>query len=193
MFWLKTVLAVAESHKIDFSDKESYDKAIGVLKRAVEMVSRERRATSRRKNKSDKLAYIEAMLSYEMAELIRDGVLNGRLSDHETLLRRKMNSKRSVRLNSMHPIFFKRLSEVCNVIRHSKPLSLTKNLNTFSLVFYFKTYQSSIELLLTHGYKRESIKVIRSHASLLKTFANDCHNQEARHEYLLQVIFRSYL
>lgn len=50
-------------------------------------------------------------------------------------------------------------------------------------------YQSSIELLISHGYKRESIEVIRAHAKLLRTFAHDCHNQEAKHDYLIQVTF----
>lgn len=48
-------------------------------------------------------------------------------------------------------------------------------------------YQYSIELLISHGYRREAIDIIRSHGKLLKTFANDCHNEEAKHEYLIQV------
>lgn len=113
-FWYKSVHALAESHKLDANDKEGYDKALHVLDRALEIVHVE---TRRRKNKSDKLAYVEAMLTYERAEMTREGVLAGRLaSDQDTLMRRRMMSKRSFRLNSMHPMLFKKLSEVCNVI-----------------------------------------------------------------------------
>jgi hypothetical protein len=49
-------------------------------------------------------------------------------------------------------------------------------------------YQFSVEMLLSNGYKREAMQVLRSHASLLRQFANDCHNLEAKKDYLLQVM-----
>jgi hypothetical protein len=50
-------------------------------------------------------------------------------------------------------------------------------------------YQKSTEILITNGYKREAVQVLKSHARLLKQFANDCHIAEAKHDYLLQVLF----
>ena len=48
-------------------------------------------------------------------------------------------------------------------------------------------YQKSTEILITNGYKREAVQVLKSHARLLTQFANDCHIAEAKHDYLLQV------
>lgn len=107
---------MADSHKLDSNDKDGYDKAIRILTRSIEIVRAEA-AINRRKNKWDKLAYVEAMLTFELAEVTCDGVLTGRLSDHDTLMRRRMMSKRSHQLNSMHHMLFKKLSEVCNVKR----------------------------------------------------------------------------
>jgi len=114
MFWYKNIQILVASHKMDFNDKDGYDKAIRILNRALEIVRGE---SKWRKNKLDKLAYMEAMLTFELAEIVRDGVLTGRLSDQDALMRRRMMSKRSVRLNSMHPMLFKRLSDVCNVFK----------------------------------------------------------------------------
>lgn len=112
-FWYKTIRLLVDSHKLDLDDKDGYEKCVRILNRSINIVREE---TNRRKNKSDNLGYIEAMLMYELAEIVRDGVLSGRLSDQDALIRRRMMSKRSFRLNSMHPMLFKRLSEVCNVI-----------------------------------------------------------------------------
>lgn len=97
---------------MDLNDKDGYEKAINILNRALEIVGVE---VKRRKNKSDKLRYVQAMLNYELAEITREGVLTGRLSDQDTLMRRRMMSKRSFQFNSMHHLLFKKLSEVCNV------------------------------------------------------------------------------
>jgi hypothetical protein len=111
MFWFKTIQLLVDSHKLDYSDKESYEKAIKILNKSLDVVRSQKPA---RRNKLDKLIYIEAMLNYDLAEIIRDGVLNGKLNDQEMSLRRKL-SKRAYKFNSMHPLVFKRLSEVCNV------------------------------------------------------------------------------
>ena len=48
-------------------------------------------------------------------------------------------------------------------------------------------YEQSIEILLSEGFKRDALPIIKLHSDLLKRFATDCHNIEAKHEYLLQV------
>ena len=47
-------------------------------------------------------------------------------------------------------------------------------------------YQSSADLFLTNGYRREAAKVYRAHAKLLSQFAADCYSIESKHDYLLQ-------
>jgi len=48
-------------------------------------------------------------------------------------------------------------------------------------------YQSCINSLLANGYRRETLQIYKSHAKLLQKFALDCHNQETRYDYILQV------
>lgn len=138
MLWYKSVRLIAESHKNDANDKDGYEKAIRVFTRGITLV----RDETKRENKSDKLAYIEAMLTYECAEVMRDGVLTGRLSDQDTLIRRRMMTKRSFRFNSMHPMLFKKLSEVCNVKR--KHFKICQNCLAFRFIFHFCLIDVSI-------------------------------------------------
>lgn len=54
-------------------------------------------------------------------------------------------------------------------------------------------YSVSVEILMSQGYKRETLPILKSHADLLKRFAVDCHNLEAKHDYMLQVsVYRVY-
>jgi hypothetical protein len=48
-------------------------------------------------------------------------------------------------------------------------------------------YETSIELLLSEGYKRAALPIIKLHSDLLRKFASDCLNSEAKHDYLIQV------
>jgi hypothetical protein len=48
-------------------------------------------------------------------------------------------------------------------------------------------YEQSIEILLSEGFKRDALPIIKLHSDLLKRFGVDCHNKEAKHEYMLQV------
>lgn len=48
-------------------------------------------------------------------------------------------------------------------------------------------FQSSIGLLLSNGFRRETLPIFKSHAKLLQRFASDCHNSEAKCDYMLQV------
>jgi hypothetical protein len=48
-------------------------------------------------------------------------------------------------------------------------------------------YHSSISLLLANGFRRETLQIFKSHAKLLQKFSLDCHNQEAKCDYMLQV------
>ena len=117
----------------------------------------------RRTNKSDSLAYIQAMLNYELAEITCDGHLNDKFSESE-IVHKTSSAKRFSKKNSMHPNLFKKLSQVCNM------------------------YQTSIEILLSSGYKREAVTILKSHAKILTQFANDCHNLDAKKDYLLQTL-----
>ncbi len=49
-------------------------------------------------------------------------------------------------------------------------------------------YENSVEILLSEGYKRAALPIIKAHSDLLRRFADDCLNNEAKHDYLLQVI-----
>ena len=51
-------------------------------------------------------------------------------------------------------------------------------------------FQKSIELLIKNGFLRETLPIFKSHAKLLQRFAADCHNQEAKMDYMLQVNFK---
>ena len=101
-----------DSHKLDNDDKESYEKCIKILNKVLELTNT---AKSKRNNKLDTLAYIEAMFNYELAEITCDGILKGKLNDNEIISRQKL-SKRSDKFNSMNPILFKKLSHACDVI-----------------------------------------------------------------------------
>lgn len=104
---------LVDAHKYDYNDKDGYDKSIKILTKALDLVEQEKQ---RRKNKWDKLAYIQAMLKFEFAEISRDGVLNGKFNDQDLIIRQKL-SKKMFTLNSIHPLLFKKLSAVCEVRR----------------------------------------------------------------------------
>jgi hypothetical protein len=121
MFWFKSIQLLVEAHKLDYnSDRDSYDKCLKILKKSLELVDNEKK---NRQNKLYKLEYIEAMLSYEMAEIICDGVLNDRLNEddiskaHAVIAQKSSLRKNSYlsRNNSMYPKLFKKLSGVCSV------------------------------------------------------------------------------
>jgi hypothetical protein len=158
MFWFKCVRLLVDSYKFDRQDKEAYDKSVKLLKKALELVENER---ERRKNKSDTLAYIYSMLNYDLAEISYDGHLNDKFSESE-MVRKQSIGKRAQKKNSMHPNLFKKLSQVANM------------------------YQLSIDTLLSNGYKREAIRILKSHVGLLIQFATDCHNLDAKKDYYLQ-------
>jgi hypothetical protein len=48
-------------------------------------------------------------------------------------------------------------------------------------------YTQSKNILVSEGFKREALPIIKAHAELLKRFSEDCHNNEAKHDYMLQV------
>ena len=50
-------------------------------------------------------------------------------------------------------------------------------------------YQKCIDLFLKNGYRRETLQIYKAHAKLLQRFALDCHNQEAKYDYMLQVTY----
>ena len=149
---------LVDSYKLDCQDKDAYDKSVKLLKKSLELIEAEK---EHRKNKSDSLAYIFSMLNYELAEISYDGHLNDKFNDSDTV-RKQSTTKRVQKKNSMHPSLFKKLSQVANM------------------------YQLSTETLLSNGYKREAITILKSHAQLLIQFATDCHNLEAKKDYYLQ-------
>jgi hypothetical protein len=102
---------LVDSHKLDYDDKESYEKCIKILNKVLELINSTK---SKRNNKTNTLAYIEAMFNYELAEITCDGVLKGKLNDNEIISRQKL-TKRIDKFNSMNPNLFKKLSKVCEV------------------------------------------------------------------------------
>lgn len=102
---------MVDSHRYDHNDKDAYEKCIKILNKSLDLVFAEK---SNRANKSSNLAYIEAMLNYELAEITTDGLLNGKLNDQDLVRRQKMNRKNSKR-NSMHPSIFKQLIQIKGV------------------------------------------------------------------------------
>ena len=54
-------------------------------------------------------------------------------------------------------------------------------------LYFIKIYENSIELLMSNGYRREAINIIKSHGRLLRQFASDCHNIESKQDFYLQV------
>lgn len=164
IFWYKSIHLLSEAHRLDYhSDKEAYDKSVRIIKKAIDVVVSER---PNRKNKSSRLAYVEAMLTFQLAEVIQDGLVNDRFTEEDLpgKNQKRCGQSRSkiVKRNFMHPNVFKKLSE----IRH----------------FYAKSFA----LLVENGYIKESIDALKSHARLVKRFADDSHNPETKKEYLLQ-------
>jgi hypothetical protein len=114
MFWYKSIILLVDAHKLDFQkDKDAYDKCVKILKKSIELVAAEK---PNRKNKHSRLTYIEAMLSYHLAELTCEGLLNDRLSEDQFALK-SQPSKKQGKKNSMHHTLFKRLSELGKVIK----------------------------------------------------------------------------
>ena len=114
MFWFKAILLLVDAHFQDREDKEANDKCIQILNKSLNLVRVEKH---RRLNKRTKFEYIEALLNYKLAQIVSDGILNGKLKESADLSSRQSKTgRRSVKRNSMHPNLFKKLSEVCNVI-----------------------------------------------------------------------------
>ncbi|RNA35696.1 cilia- and flagella-associated 46, partial [Brachionus plicatilis] len=157
-FWWKSIHLLVDSHRYDYNDKDGYEKCLKILNKSIELIQKEK---SIRLNKFSTLAYIEACLYFDLAEITYEGVLNGKLNEEE-LARRSRAAKRSSRRNSMHPTMFKRFSNVINL------------------------YQTSFEIFAKNGFKRDSIKCLKASSNLLKMFADDCANIEAKKDYFLQ-------
>lgn len=102
---------MVESHRYDYTDKDAYEKCINIVNKALDLVRQER---ENRVNKSNNLAYIEAMLINDLADITYDGTLNGKLSDQD-MIRRHRSGKRGSKRNSMHPSLFRKLSQVSSV------------------------------------------------------------------------------
>lgn len=103
-----------DAHFLDREDKEANEKCIQILNKSLNLVRSEK---NRRLNKKIKFEYAEGLLTYKLAQIMCDGVLNGKLKESGDLSSRQSKTgRRSVKRNSMHPNLFKKLAEVCNVI-----------------------------------------------------------------------------
>ncbi|CAF0832143.1 unnamed protein product [Brachionus calyciflorus] len=159
LFWAKSIRLLVDSHRYDYNDKEGYEISIKILQKSIDIVREEK---SIRQNKTPILSYIEGIFFNHLAEVTYEGILNGKLND-EDIARNKM-SKKSSRRNSMHPSMFKRFSNVCN------------------------TYQTSFEIFMQNGHKREAANCLKANSKLLKMFGDDCVNNEAKKDYYLQTL-----
>ena len=54
--------------------------------------------------------------------------------------------------------------------------------------FHSKSYTSSAATLLKNNYRRDSVKVLRTHAKLLHTFLSDSNSPDTKHYYFLQTL-----
>lgn len=155
-FWFKNVILMIKATKNNTTEKNSIEKAVGIIHKSLEIIENECKA--KRTNKTSKFIYMELMLKYELALINQDLLLKKAKSNK----RQGTPSNFPDKINSLRPVVFKQLSQIC------------------------QTYKYCIEKLIESGYKRDSIRVIRSYAELLRRFASDCFNIEAKHDYLSQ-------
>jgi len=107
-------MVLVDAYYLDREDKESNEKSIQILNKVINLVKVEK---NRRLNSKTKFEYFGAMFNFKLAQIISDGVLNGKLKDDADLSARQTKTgRRLLKRNTMHPTLFKKLSEVCNVI-----------------------------------------------------------------------------
>lgn len=106
-------MVLVDAYYLDREDKESNEKSIQILNKVINLVKVEK---NRRHNSKIKFEYFGAMFNYKLAQIISNGVLNGKLKDDADLsARQSKTGRRSLKRNTMHPALFKKLSEVCDV------------------------------------------------------------------------------
>jgi len=81
------------------------------------------------------------ILIEKIAQIMCDGIINGKLKEGGDLSARQAKTgRRSTKRNTMHPSLFKKLSEVCNVnLKYSSYSHLTF-LGVRICLFLFKTF-----------------------------------------------------
>jgi len=75
-------MVLVDAYYLDREDKESNEKSIQILNKAINLVKVEK---NRRQNSKIKFEYFGAMFNYKLAQIISDGVLNGKLKDDADL------------------------------------------------------------------------------------------------------------
>jgi hypothetical protein len=129
-----------------------------VLNKALRLAKAEK---TNRPNKASVFEYMIAMFEYQYAQVTADGLLTGKLNDGDLTRQQKMG-RRSLKQNTMHLSYFKKFTSVCEM------------------------FEVSVGALKRNNFKREAVRVLRSHAKLIQTFASDSSNLESKHEYFLQ-------
>ncbi len=131
-FWLKSILLLAKATKLDASNKSANEKSTAILNRALDVCMKE---CSKRPNKKNQFKYMQAMIIYELANLLYDKVKSkpkDSKSSYGTIITDKLNTMRSS--------VYKELIQVCKVIKFSSRRLSKMELNIFAKTFSRRIY-----------------------------------------------------
>ena len=110
-FIINCIFCIYKHFYLEFDHIDQW--RIQILNKVINLVKVEK---NRRHNSKIKFEYFGAMFNYKLAQIISNGVLNGKLKDDADLsARQSKTGRRSLKRNTMHPALFKKLSEVCDV------------------------------------------------------------------------------